>query len=183
MTGTVVASLAAVVFFLFLMVGARAALGVHALPPRARAVLAWTVGVAFPWIVYIAVRVVDDIEVLQPLEVFFETHRRTGLLATLPAAGLGFVLFMGGILHLLLTSGQSETFTLRQMTEALRSGRWLSSRAWRRRIVITVGVCLLTLGLFGSFLVVGPPGVKLFLASCVLYGTGAALLAARRRRS
>jgi hypothetical protein len=179
MTGTVVAGLAAVAFFLVLMMGARAALDVQALPPRARAALAWAVGVAFPWIVYIAVRVMDQAEPLRPLAAFFEEHRRTGLLATVPAGVFGFVLFMGGILHLLLTSGRSESFTLRQMWDALRSGRWLSSRVWRRRIVITAGVLLFTFGLFGFFLVVGPPGVKLFLASCFLYAAGAAALAAR----
>ncbi len=181
MTGTVVATLAAIAFFLLLIAGAVRGFGRAALPPRARAAVAGVIGVVSPLIVYLAVRVVDEAEALRPLAAFFDRHRSAGLRLTLSATVVGFALFMGGILHLLLVSGQSESFTLRQMAHALRSGRWLRSSVWRRRMVITAGVALLTFGLFGLFVVVGPPGVKLFLVSCFLYGAGAAALAARRR--
>lgn len=181
MTGTVVATLAAVAFFLLLIAGAVAGFGLARLPPRARAAVASVLGVTFPLFVYLAVRVVDEAEALRPLADLFDRHRAAGLRLTLSAAVLGFSLFMGGILHLLLTAGPSEGFTLRQMSRALRSGRWLRSTVWRRRVVVTTGVALLTLGLFGIFVVVGPPGVKLFLISCFLYGAGAGALALRRR--
>lgn len=181
MTGTVVATLAATAFFLLLIAGVVKGFGLAALPPRARAVIAGVIGAATPFIVYLAVRVVDEAESLRPLAAFFEDHRSAGLRLTVSAIVAGYALFMGGILHLVLTSGRSESFTLRQMTSALRSGRWLRSAVWRRRMVITTGVALLTFGLFGLFVVVGPPGVKLFLVSCFLYGAGAAALAARRR--
>lgn len=180
MIGTVVASLAAVAFFLLLMAGARAGFGVSSLPPRARAVLAGATGLAFPLVVYVTVRLLDAAETLQPLAAFFEEHRAAGLRITVPATVLGFALFMGGILHLLLTSGPSETFTLGQLKRAVRDGGWLRRPLWRRRGVIVAGVALLTFGLFGIFVVVGPPGVKLFVIAGLLGGAGAAALAARR---
>jgi hypothetical protein len=57
--------------------------------------------------------------------------------------------------------------------EKLREGTWLSTRAWRRRIVTLVGVGLFTVGLFGLFVVVGPVGVKLLLIAAFLYAAAA----------
>lgn len=168
MTSTLVASLAAVAFFLLLMAGAQVGFGISALPPAGRRALAGVVGVAFPLMAYVAVRVMDGAASLRPLETFFETHRRLGLLVTLPAAALGFALFMGGILHLLLTSGESETFTLGELKRALRTGAWLRTRRWRRRVVIVAGVGLFAFGLFGFGIVLGSVGVKLLLTAGLL---------------
>lgn len=133
MTGTVLASLAGVAFFFAWMAAARVGFGAAALPPRARAVLAGGVGLVFPLIAYVAVRFLDEAPILQPLAAYSQAHSGPALLVTLSAAGLGFALFMGGILHLLFTSGPSESFTLRELAAALRGGRWLRSRRWRRR--------------------------------------------------
>lgn len=172
MTGTVVASLAAIALFLLLLTGTRAVLRLPALSPRARAALAGLTGLAFPWVVYLAVRLLDDAKALDPLEAFFETHRRTGLLVTVPATVLGFSLFMGGILHLLFTSGPSESFTVAELARALRTGAWLRSRRWRRRVVIVTGVALFTFGLFGLGVVLAPAGGKLLLIAALLYAVG-----------
>lgn len=174
MTDTLLASLAALGFFFLLIEGTRRGFGLSALPPRARTVVGGVAGMLFPFVVYVAVRLLDGVEALRPLAAFFDRHRETGLLATLPAAAAGFALFMGGILHLLLTSsGPSEAFTLAELGAALRTGRWRRSRTWRRRIVILLGVALFAYGLFGLFIVVGPVGVKLLLAAVLLYAAGA----------
>lgn len=174
MTDTLLASLAALGFFFLLIEGARRGFGLSALPPRARAVAGGVAGTVLPLGIYVLIRLLDDVEALRPLAVFFDRHRQTGLLLTLPAAAVGFALFMGGILHLLLTSsGPSETFTLGELGGALRTGRWRRSQAWRRRIVILLGVALFAYGLFGLFVVVGPVGVKLLLAAVLLYAAGA----------
>jgi len=170
MTDTLVASVAAVAFFLLLSQGLRVGSGLSALPPRLRPVLAAGVGTLVPLVVYAAVRVIDGVEALRPLAAFFDAHRRLGLLLTVPAAAVGFTLFMGGILHLLLTSSPSEAFRLAELAEAIRSGAWLRSRRWRRRVVVTAGVALFTLGLFGLFLVVAPVGVKLLVIAVFVYG-------------
>lgn len=180
MTETLLASLAALAFFLLLIQGLRAGFGLSALPPRSRAVLAAGVGTLVPLVVYAAVRVIDGVEALRPLAAFFDANRRLGLLVTVPAAALGFTLFMGGILHLLLTSPRSEAFTLADLARALRSGAWLRSRRWRRRVVVTAGVALFAFGLFGLFVVVGPVGVKLLLIAVFLYGAIAFTVSAVR---
>lgn len=168
MTDTLLASFAAIAFFLLLMQGVRVGFGLSALGPRARAAVAAVAGTIFPLVVYLAVRLLDDIEALRPIAAFFETHRRLGLLVTGSATALGFALFMGGILHLVLTSTGSEGFSLAELKDAIRRGAWRRSRRWRRRIVVVVGVGLFTLGLFGLFVVVGPVGVKLLLIAVFL---------------
>lgn len=178
MTHTVLASLAALGFFFLVIEGARRGFGLSVLPPRARAVAGGVLGTLVPLGIYVVVRLLDEVEALRPLAAFFDRHRETGLLVTLPAAVLGFALFMGGVLHLVLTSrGPSEAFTLAELKAALRTGRWLRSATWRRRVVVVLGVALFALGLFGLFIVVGPVGVKLLLAAVLLYAAGA--LAAR----
>jgi hypothetical protein len=179
MTGTVVTSLAAVAFFLLLLAGAKVGFGASAVPPRLRTALAGLAGVAFPLIVYVSVRLLDGAESLRPLDSSFEAHRRIGLTVTVASAGLGFTLFMGGILHLLFTSARSETFTVGELMAALRTGRWLRSGRWRRRVVIVAGVGLLTFGLFGLGVVAGPPGVKLLLIAALLYAAARSIAAAR----
>lgn len=181
MTGTVAASLGVVALFLLLIRGAAAGFGASGLPPRARVPVAAAIGLLFPNVVYLVVRLVDNLAPLEPLTAYFDARRPAGTWLTLSAVAVGFTLFMGGVLHLLLTSGRSESFTLPEMARALRRGRWLRSTVWRRRVAVTAGVALFTCGLLGFFLVVGPPGVKLFLVSCALYAAGAAVGAARRR--
>jgi len=174
MTDTLLASLATLGAFLLLIEGVRRGFGLSALPRRARAVAGGVLGTLLPLGVYVAVRLLDEVEALRPLVAFFDRHRRTGVLLTLPAAALGFALFMGGILHLVFTSrGPSEAFTLAELKAALRRGTWRRSPAWRRRIVVVLGVALFTLGLFGLFMVMGPVGVKLLLAAVLLYTAGA----------
>lgn len=180
MSDTLLASLAAIAFFLLLMQGLRVGFGLSALGPRAQAAAAAVAGTIFPLVVYLAVRLLDPIEALRPLAAFFETHRKVGLLVTGSAAALGFVLFMGGILHLVLTSTGSEAFSLAELKDAIRRGAWRRSRRWRRRIVVVVGVVLFTFGLFGLFVVVGPVGVKLLLIAVFLQVTGALLGGAAR---
>lgn len=182
MNDTVLASLATLGFFLLLIEGVRRGFGLSALPRRARTAAGGVLGTLVPLGVYVVIQLLEDVEALRPLAAFFETHRRTGLLVTLPAAAAGFALFMGGILHLVLTSrGPSEAFTLGELKAALRRGTWRRSAAWRRRVLVVLGVALFTLGLFGLFIVVGPVGVKLLLAAVLLYAAGA--LAAGLARS
>ena len=174
MNDTLLASLATLGAFLLLIEGARRGFGLSVLPPRARAVAGGIVGTLLPLGVYAAVRLLEDVESLRPLGAVFDRHRETGLLVTLPAAALGFALFMGGILHLVLTSrGPSEVFTVAELRAALLRGTWRRSAAWRRRIVVVLGVALFALGLFGLFIVVGPVGVKLLLVAVLLYAAGA----------
>ncbi len=52
---------------------------------------------------------------------------------------------------------------------AWRSGDWWRDREWRRIYVITLGVVLMTVGLFGIFIVIGPMPVKLLCAAALIY--------------
>jgi hypothetical protein len=66
----------------------------------------------------------------------------------------------------------SDRFTLREARHAWRSGAWRTDPRWRSNFVVMVGVMLLTIGLFGTFIVVGPNGVKLLCAGALLYAAG-----------
>lgn len=184
-TATLVASLAAIAFFILLLEAAGVGFGLRGvvgrLPEGLRPIVAGATGLLFPLIAYVTVRLLDDAAVLQPLGAFFTEHRRIGLQVAGTAAAVGFVLFMGAILHLILTaSGPSEVFTLAGLKQALRRGTWWRSPRWRRRLVVLVGVGLLTFGLFGLAAVLGPPGVKLVVMAALVYATVRTAVAAVR---
>lgn len=184
MTGALLASLAAIVFFGLLLFGGRAGFGVARLPEGLRPIVAGAIGVVFPLIALVVVRLLDDAAVFRPLTAFFTEHRAIGLQVTVTAAAVGFVLFMGGIVHLLLTPGPPEEFTLIELRRALRGRAWWRSSRWVRRLVILAGVALLTFGLFGFGLVMGPPGVKLIVVTALLFaGVQIARGLARARRA
>jgi hypothetical protein len=139
-----------------------------------------------------------------------ETHDRL-LGVAAGVAAFGFVVFMGGILSMLMASGDPLTHeeveatlsrqrgmgepavwrasahrvigtavgrraaneaTFAGMKEAFRSGEWRRDPQWRRLFVITFGAALLFYGLFGLFVVVGPPLVKVLMTGAMIYVTG-----------
>lgn len=63
----------------------------------------------------------------------------------------------------------SEQFTFGELKQAWRSGAVWHETVWRRRFVTTVGALMLVVGLFGSFVVLGPPWLKILMASLLLY--------------
>lgn len=67
MTDTVLASLAALGFFFLLIEGAQRGFGLSALPPRARTVVGGVAGMLFFFVVYMAVRLLNDVRALRPL--------------------------------------------------------------------------------------------------------------------
>jgi hypothetical protein len=69
-------------------------------------------------------------------------------------------------------SSFSERFTLREAKAAWRQGTWRADSRWRSNFVVMLGVMLLTVGLFGTFIVVGPNGVKLLCAAALAYAAG-----------
>jgi hypothetical protein len=69
-------------------------------------------------------------------------------------------------------SSLSERFTLREAKDAWRRGAWRTDSRWRSNFVVMLGVMLLTVGLFSTFIVVGPSGVKLLCAAALAYAAG-----------
>lgn len=63
----------------------------------------------------------------------------------------------------------SERFTFAEMKQAWRSGAVWRESVWKRRLITSIGALMLTVGLFGSFLVVGPPWMKILMGSLLLY--------------
>lgn len=125
-------------------------------------------------------------------------------------AALGFAVFMGGILSLLMASGEPMTHeeieaafaerrgagepavwrasahrvfgpaagqqaaneaTFAGMKDAWRSGEWRRDPQWRRLFLVASGAALLSYGLFGLFLVIGPGPIKVIVAGALLYAT------------
>ena len=52
---------------------------------------------------------------------------------------------------------------------ACRSGEWRRDPYWRRFFVMALGAALMTIGLFGVFVVIAPGPVKILCAGTVLY--------------
>ena len=125
-------------------------------------------------------------------------------------AALGFAVFMGGILSMLMESGEPMTHeeieaaiaqrrgasepavwrasahrvfgpaagqqaanetTFAGMKDAWRSGEWHRDPQWRRLFLVASGAALLSYGLFGLFLVIGPGPIKVLVAGALLYAT------------
>ena len=63
----------------------------------------------------------------------------------------------------------SEKFTLREAKDAWRRRAWWTSARWRSNFVVMVGVMLLAVGLFSTFIVIGPNAVKLLCAAALTY--------------
>ena len=149
---------------------------------RARRVLGT---VAFVAGVLLVIGVAEAVPALVRLGEWLDARRGPLLLATGVLAGVGFVLFMGAVLHLVLTgatpmSRTEETFTLSEVKTAWRARAWRVSPTWRRRFTLLVGVTLLTLGLTGVALALSPTGLKLVVAAFVLYAAIRTVLAVRR---
>jgi hypothetical protein len=66
-------------------------------------------------------------------------------------------------------SSVSDGFTLREAKAAWRQRAWRTSPRWRSNFVVMTGVTLLVLGLFSTFIVLGPNGVKLLCAATLGY--------------
>lgn len=146
---------------------------------RARRALAT---VAFLAGVLLVIGVAEAVPPLVRLGAWTDAHRGPLLLATGILAGTGFVLFMGAVLHLVLTVSTrgEETFTLAEVKAAWRARAWRVSPTWRRRFTVLAGATLLTLGLMGIALALSPVGLKLVIAGFLVYTAIRAFAALRR---
>ncbi len=95
-----------------------------------------------------------------------------GLVVTVGATVIGFAMMMGGIIASMVASERgavSIETNLPAMKTAWKSGEWRRDPQWRRLFTIATGAGLLTFGLFGIFVVVGPWPVKVICAGAILY--------------
>ena len=63
----------------------------------------------------------------------------------------------------------SESFRFQELKAAWRTGAVWHDPVWRRRLVTTVGALMLVMGLFGLFVVIGPPWLKVLMSSALFY--------------
>jgi hypothetical protein len=63
----------------------------------------------------------------------------------------------------------SEQFSFRELKQAWKSDAVWHDPIWKRRIITAIGALMLTVGLFGSFVVMGPPWIKVLMGSLLLY--------------
>ena len=100
-----------------------------------------------------------------------------GVVVTVAATVAGFALMMGGIIASMMAeddptssgSGVRINSSLPAMKAAWRSGAWRRDPPWRRLFVTALGAALLTIGLFGIFIVIAPWPVKILCAGAILY--------------
>lgn len=63
----------------------------------------------------------------------------------------------------------SERFSFRELKQAWKSGAVWHEALWKRRFITSIGALMLTVGLFGSFVVMGPPWIKVLMSGLLLY--------------
>jgi len=63
----------------------------------------------------------------------------------------------------------SEGFTLHEAAHAWRRRAWRTSPRWRANFIVTAGVALFVIGLFGFFVIGAPAGIKLLFIAAVVY--------------
>jgi hypothetical protein len=171
-----------------------------------KTLLAWARMIA----VFLVVAVASELPPLKQAGQAIDRLHDPLLTVVIAVAALGFTVFMGGILSMLMASGEpmtheeiegaisqrqraGEPYTWRVsahrvfgvaagrhvvgeasfagMKNAWKSKEWRRDSQWRRLFVITTGAALLFYGLFGVFVVIGPPPIKVLMAAAMLYAT------------
>lgn len=77
-------------------------------------------------------------------------------------------------------SSFSEQFTVREAKDAWKQRGWRTSPRWRSNFVVMTGVMLLTIGLFGIFIVIGPNFIKLLCGTALVYAAVRTIIAFAR---
>jgi hypothetical protein len=133
--------------------------------------------------------VLGELPVMKDLHRFTERHQTWLVVVVGGAAFIGFVLFMGSVLYRLFgdagasgrRSGSSgERFSIREARDAWRRGAWRTSPRWRSNFLVMAGAFLLAFGLFGIFVVVGPPFIKILCGAAILYAGLRTVIASAR---
>jgi hypothetical protein len=68
--------------------------------------------------------------------------------------------------------GGSESFRLVDLKAAWKTGAVWRDPVWKRRFITSIGALMLTVGLLGSFVVMGPPWVKVLLGGLLVCAMG-----------
>jgi hypothetical protein len=77
-------------------------------------------------------------------------------------------------------SSFSDRFSLREAKDAWRRRAWRTSPRWRSNFVVMLGVALFVIGLFGTFIVIGPNGVRLLCTAALVYAAFRTIVAVAR---
>ncbi|MCI0634542.1 MAG: DUF3592 domain-containing protein, partial [Actinobacteria bacterium] len=121
-------------------------------------------------ILFVALVVGESVPALKALDRFSARHESALLAMTIFVGFIGFALFMGGILYRIFggagqpmshadvesrSAGSSfgEGFSLKEAKAAWRQRAWRTSPRWRGNFIVMSGALLLTVGLFGIFVV------------------------------
>ena len=142
-------------------------------PGRLARLFAFYSSLVTTFAILVTARVIDELPPSRAAEAWFAARHRVLLLPLVVAAGVGFVLFMGAAIWLAVAGRHGEgKATFREVKRAFHTGAWRQSPRWRRMFLMLLGVALLTFGLFGLGVVVGPGSVKLLCSLALLWAFG-----------
>ncbi|HEX5714813.1 MAG TPA: hypothetical protein VF179_01565, partial [Thermoanaerobaculia bacterium] len=117
----------------------------------------------------IVIAIGEALPPMQRLHAWVAAHDGPILAVTITAGVIGFALFMGGVIHMVLRAQAQESVTLAEVKAAWRIRAWQVSPRWRRIFLIQIGVALFAIGLFGSLFVLAFQGLKLLLGGVIVY--------------
>jgi hypothetical protein len=109
---------------------------------------------------------------MQALDRTIAARETRWLVGAIGLASLGFVLLMGGAIHLALRGTPRRgggSASLAEMKAAWRTGAWRRSPRGRRVFAMAAGALLMVVGVFGIPFVLGSAGIKLLVAAAWAY--------------
>ncbi len=74
-----------------------------------------------------------------------------------------------GALQVRADYSAEQILTLHEIKYAYRSGQWLRDRGWIAFSLVVLGALVMMVGLFGLFVVIGTPGIKLLALGLFVY--------------
>lgn len=142
-------------------------------PGRLARLFAFYSSLVTSFAILVTARVIDELPPSRAAEAWFAARHGTLVPPLIVATAVGFALFMGTAVWLAVAGGRGEgKATFKEIKRAFRTGAWRRSPRWRRMFLMLVGVALLTFGLFGLGVVVGPGSVKLLCSLALLWVFG-----------
>lgn len=128
----------------------------------------WTITIAAALIV---IAIGQSIPALHRLDALLDVHKPVLTVVLSVLLAIGFIIFMGTVIRLLVRGWKGDEVTFREITAAVRKGSWRRDRRMRRFFTIAFGVVLMLTAGAAMAIVLGEPWVKFVAILASVYVT------------